>query len=71
MKKNSQNRGFTEIILLAIIVIATLAYFNFDLRSILDTPIIQNIWSIFNGAWHSYLVPLWGYLVTSFTGLFN
>ncbi len=69
--KTKPSRGFIEMILLAIIVIATLSYFNIDLRSIFDMPIIQNIWSIFKGAWYSYLVPLWGYLVTSVTGLFN
>ncbi len=69
--ESQQNRGFMKIILLAIIVIATLAYFNVDLRSALDKPIIQNIWGIIKGAWLSYLAPLWGYLVTSFTGLFK
>ncbi len=69
--ESQQNRGFMKIILLAIIVIGALAYFNVDLRGILDTPIIQNIWGIIKGAWLSYVAPLWGYLVTSVTGLFN
>ncbi len=67
--KTSHNRGFIEIILLAIIIIAALAYFNIDLRSILDTPIIQNIWSIFKCAWSNYLLPLALYIWTSVTAL--
>ncbi len=69
--KTKHNRGYIETILLAIIIIATLSYFNIDLRGILDMPIIQNILGIFKGAWFTYLVPLWGYLVTSVTGLYK
>ncbi len=38
-----------RIILLAIVIIGGLAYFNVDLHSILDTPVIQNIFSILKG----------------------
>ena len=72
MKKASlSNRGFMRIVLLVIVVITAFAYFNVDLRGILDNPIIQKIWVIIKGAWYSYLVPLWGYLVTSVTAIFN
>ncbi len=71
MKKISTNRGFVEIILVAIVVIATLSYFNIDVRNILDTPIIQKIWLILKGAWTGYFIPLGAYLLSSITGLFN
>lgn len=82
MKKISQNRGFTrqnfsaknsggfmQIVLLAIVIIAALAYFNIDLRTIAQNPIIQNIWGILVIAWTTYIKPLLMYLWTSIPGL--
>lgn len=71
MKRISKNRGFMEIVLLAIIIIAALAYFNIDLRTIFENPVVQKIGSIFVTAWVTYIKPLLVYLYTSISGLFN
>lgn len=71
MKRISKNRGFMEIVLLAIVIIAALAYFNIDLRTIFENPIVQKIGSIFVVAWTEYIKPLFVYLYTSISGLFN
>jgi len=67
MKKKiiNQSRGFMQIVLLAIIIIATLAYFNIDLRTILNRPEIQKVWHIFVVAWDTFIKPLFTYLWTS------
>ncbi|OHA79939.1 MAG: hypothetical protein A2747_01825 [Candidatus Yonathbacteria bacterium RIFCSPHIGHO2_01_FULL_44_41] len=69
MKKPSQKRGFMQIVLLAIIIIAALGYFNIDLRTVIESPIIQKIWNIFVVGWKTYLQPFVMYLWTSFNGL--
>lgn len=71
MKKSSHKRGFMQIVLLAIIVIAALAYFNIDIRTIFENPIVQKIGSIFVVAWTTFIKPLIMYLYTSIYGLFN
>lgn len=54
-----------QIVLLAIIIIATLAYFNVDLRTIFENPIIHKIVNILVVMWTSYIKPLFMYLWTS------
>lgn len=71
MKKISKNRGFMQIVLLAIVIIAALAYFNIDIRTIFENPIVQKIGSIFVVAWTEFVKPLLVYLYTSIYGLFN
>lgn len=71
MKRISKNRGFMEIVLLAIVIIAGLAYFNIDIRTIFESPIVQKIGSIFVVAWTEFVKPLIAYLYTSISGLFN
>ncbi len=71
MEKSSQKRGIMQIVLLAIIVIVALAYFNIDVRGIIDTPIIQKVFVVLKGVWYGYIAPLLGYLWTSIVGLFN
>jgi len=61
MKITSNQNGFIQIVLLAIIIIATLAYFNIDLRAIFESPIIQKFWHILVVAWDTYLKPLFVY----------
>lgn len=63
--KFSKTRGFMQIILLAIIIIASLAYFNIDIRTIFDRPEIQKIWNITVMVWSAYIKPLVVYLWTS------
>ncbi len=69
MKNISQHRGFMQIVLLAIVVISVLAYFNIDLRTIFENPSIQKIGNIFVVAWITYIKPLFMYLWASTSGL--
>lgn len=72
MKINSKNRGFTQIIVLAIVIIAVLAYFNVDLRKLVEeTPVLKQIWTILVGAWNGFLVPLWHFLIDGIKGIFS
>ena len=71
MKKNLKNGGFMQIILLAIIIIAALAYFNVDVRSIIENPGVQKVLAILKGAWVNYLWPLFTHLWTILAGFFN
>lgn len=66
-----KNKGFVKIVFLAIIIIATLAYFNIDLRAIFESPIVAKIGNIFVTAWVTYIKPLLMYLYKSIYGLFN
>lgn len=65
MKEISRNRGFMQIVLLAIIIIAGLAYFNIDLRTIFENPIVHKVVNILIVVWVSYIKPLLMYLWTS------
>jgi hypothetical protein len=71
MKKISQNRGFTrqnfssknsggfmQIVILAIVIIATLAYFNVDLHALTQNPFVHKIISILNTIWDDYIFPI-------------
>lgn len=71
MNREKMNHGFMKIVIIAVVAIATLAYFNIDLRVIFENPIIQKISHIFVVAWVSYLKPLLAYFYTSIFGLFN
>ncbi len=66
-----QSRGFIGEIILVIIAIATLAYFNVDVRGFFENDGIQKVLSIIKGAWSNYIVPLFEYLVNSIIGLFS
>lgn len=63
LKKNSG--GFMQIVILAIVVIATLAYFNIDLRTIFNRPEVQKVWNIVVIAWTIYIKPMLTYLWTN------
>ena len=65
MNKISQQRGFMQIVLLAIIIIAGLAYFNIDLRTIFENPIVHKIVNILIVVWVSSIKPLIMYLWTN------
>ncbi|MBI5401022.1 MAG: hypothetical protein HZB12_02830 [Candidatus Yonathbacteria bacterium] len=64
-KTISKNCGFMQVVLLAIIIIAGLAYFNIDLRTIFARPEVQKVWHIFIVAWTAYIKPLLVYLWTN------
>lgn len=65
MKNNLGNRGFMQIVLLAIVVVAGLAYFNIDIRTIFERPEVQKVWHILIIAWAGYIKPLLMYLWTN------
>lgn len=70
MKTNPQaSRGFVQLILLAIVIFVTLAYFNIDLHAIGSNLIVQKIWNILVVGWDTYLKPFFIYLFTSIAGL--
>lgn len=69
MMKASNKHGFIQIVILAIVIIAALAYFNIDLRTIFQTPLVQKIWNTFVTLWVSFIKPmimyLWGMVSTA------
>lgn len=71
MTQRKSERGFVQIVLLAIVVIATLAYFDIDLRGFFENPIVKKVVEIFVSAWNLYVKPLVVYLWVSFGTLFN
>ena len=72
MKKQKDPKGgFIQIVLLAIVAIAVLAYFNIDLRRLADISIFHKIIDIFIIAWGAYIKPLFIYLGSSIWGLIH
>lgn len=65
----NQSKGFMQIVILAIVIIATLAYFNIDLRTIFNRPEVQKIGHIFVVAFDTYLKPMFMYLFTSISAI--
>lgn len=65
MKKTLRNKGFMQIVFLAVVVIAGLAYFNIDIRTIFERPEIQKVWHILIIAWTAYIKPLFIYIWTN------
>lgn len=64
-RMRNRSRGFMQIVLLAIIIIAGLAYFNIDLRTIFENPVVHKVVNILIVVWVSYVKPLLMYLWTS------
>lgn len=73
IKRHRREGGLIEIIVIILVAIALLAYFNVDVRAIGDSIFIflGKVWIIIKGAWVQYLAPLGIYLWTSFAGLFG
>lgn len=74
MKKiYKKERGFVQIVLVILVAIAFLAYFNVDIggmgTSILN--VFESVFSILKVAIMQYFVPMGVYLWTSFVGLFQ
>lgn len=66
-----QNKGFIQIVILAVVTISALAYFNVDLSGFFGNPTVRKIGHIFVVAWTEFVKPLLVYLYTSIYGLFN
>lgn len=62
MKNNSHQRGFMQIVFLAVVIIAGLAYFNVDLQGLAQSPLGEKVLTIMRGAMTDYILPLIKYL---------
>ena len=75
MEKNISKKGFTKVIVIAIVIIGALAYYNIDLRTILEkiftSPLFQTIWEFLKNIWFEYLAPVWTFIKESASSLFS
>lgn len=75
MSRLRYNQGSTSIILIAVVIIGALAYFNVDLREILHkifiSQLFQDIWFFIQGVWSNYIMPIWIFLKTNIGSLFK
>lgn len=71
MKKISRNNGFIKIIFLAVIIIATLAYFNIDLRVLFENPVVQKITDILATLWIGFIKPSIMYIINYASEVFG
>lgn len=71
MKNIYKQRGFMQVVVLAIVAIAALAYFNVDLRTLFQHPLIQKVWHVVVVAWLGYVKPILLYLWATTAQLFN
>ena len=55
--KHSQQSGFIKTIVIFILVIATLAYFNIDISKIIESKPVQAIWSFTQTVWTNFIAP--------------
>ncbi len=73
MRINSKQRGFIKTIVIFILLIATLAYFNIDISSIIESKPVQVIWSFTKTVWTNFVTPsveyLWNNILRDF--IFN
>lgn len=59
---DSTHQGFIKIIIIFILVIATLAYFNVDIASIIESKPVQAIWSFTKTVWNNFVAPATEYV---------
>ena len=75
MEKNISNKGFTKVIVIAIVIIGVLAYYNIDLRAILEkiftSPLFQTIWEFLKNIWFEYLAPVWIFIKGTLASFFD
>jgi len=62
MKNNTRQRGFMQIVFLAVVIIAGLAYFNVDLQGLAQNGLFQKVMAIVSGATTDYILPMAQYL---------
>lgn len=70
MNKYSKQRGFIKTIIIFILVIATLAYFNISISSIVESKPVQAMWSFTKTVWISFISPsveyIWNNILKDF-----
>ncbi len=73
IKKHLQQGGFIKMIVIFILVIATLAYFNISISAIVESKPVQVIWSFTQTVWTNFVAPsveyLWNNILRDF--IFN
>lgn len=66
--------GFMKIVFLIIIAVIALAYFNVDVRGIINNILgnagVQKVFSLIGGAVYYYIIPLGGYLWDGIKSIF-
>jgi len=69
-KKRQKQSGFIKMIIIFILVIATLAYFNVDLAAIIESKPVQVIWSFVKTVWSNFVAPsieyIWNTILKDF-----
>lgn len=63
--KTQTKGGFMQIVILAIIIIASLAYFNVDLQGLAQNDLFQKVMGIVSKAVTDYILPLVNFLKVS------
>jgi len=59
---HQENRGFIKLIVIFILLIATLAYFNVDVSKIIESKPVQAIWSFTQTVWTNFVAPAGEYI---------
>ncbi len=54
--------GFIKMIVIFILIIATLAYFNIDISKIIESKPVQAIWSFTQTVWTNFVAPAGEYI---------
>jgi len=54
--------GFIKMIVIFILIIATLAYFNIDISKIIESKPVQAIWSFTQTVWTNFVAPAGEYV---------
>jgi hypothetical protein len=64
-----------KIVVIAIVIVGVLAYYNIDLRAILEkiitSSLFQSIWAFIKNIWFDYLVPIWVFIKENIAGFFS
>ncbi len=61
-KRQQKQGGFIKMIVILILVIATLAYFNIDISKIIESKPVQAIWSFTQTVWTNFVAPAGEYI---------
>ena len=56
-KKHLKQGGFIKTIVLFLLVIATLAYFNIDVAEIIESEPVQAVWGFTQTVWTNFVAP--------------
>jgi membrane-bound metal-dependent hydrolase YbcI (DUF457 family) len=62
INKHLQQGGFIKTIVIFILVIATLAYFNISISSIVESKPVQAVWSFTQTVWINFVAPAAEYI---------